>query len=570
MITDHDVIVVGAGFAGLYAVHKLRDELGLEVQGIEAAGGVGGTWWWNRYPGARCDFESVHYSYSFSDELQREWEWTERFAAQPEILSYLEWVADRLDVVRAFRFNTRVTSVVWNEQPGYWTVGTDDGETSTARFVVTGTGNLSVPKELDFPGLDRFRGRLLRTGAWPHEPVDLSGKRVGIIGTGATGIQAITAVGREAGHLTVFQRTPNFAAPLGNAPVAPEERRWLAEHHEEVRAGSRENFLGAPYEPARPSALADPPEERHKVYDEFYGKGGFRLVISTYQDLLFNEEANDTIADYIRDRIRERVKDPKTAELLCPRDHPYATKRAPFESGYYETFNRENVDLVDVRSAPIETLTETGLRTTEADYELDVLILATGFDAITGPLLQMGIVGRDGLTLTEKWAQGPRTYLGIAIHGFPNLFTLTGPQSASAFYNNPLAIEDHVDFAAAAIKAVDESGVRTFEATEEAERAWGTMTEGLLNLTLLPKAKNSYYMGANIPGKPRAAFIFLGGAPLYRTICHEVKASGFGGFAIDDHPTPVPPIVHSDPATALGLEIHAHEPSQPAAASTHG
>ena len=555
MNADHDVIVVGAGFAGLYAVHKLRDELGLRVQGLEAAGGVGGTWWWNRYPGARCDFESVHYSYSFSDELQREWEWTERFAAQPEILSYLEWVADRLDVRRAFRFGARVTSAVWSDQSQHWAVTTDDGQTCTARFVVMATGNLSVPKTPEFPGLDRFRGRLLQTSAWPHEPVDFAGKRVGIIGTGATGIQAIPVVAREAAHLTVFQRTPNFAAPLGNAPVPPAERRWLAEHHAQVRAGSRENFLGAPYEPARPSALADSPEERRRVYDEFYGKGGFRLVISTYQDLLFSEEANDTIAEYIRDRIRERVKDPKTAELLCPRDHPYATKRAPFETGYYEAFNRDNVELVDVRSAPIETLTETGLRTTEAEYELDIVILATGFDAITGPLLHMGIVGREGLTLNEKWAQGPRAYLGIAVHGFPNLFTITGPQSASAFYNNPLAIEDHVDFCAAAIKAADERGARTFEPTQQAERAWGAMTEGLLNMTLLPKAANSYYMGANIPGKPRAAFIFLGGAPLYRAICQEVEATGFGGFALGDHAAALPPIVQLEPAAALELAL---------------
>ncbi len=555
MSTDYDVIVVGAGFAGLYAVHKLRDELGLTVQGFDAAGGVGGTWWWNRYPGARCDIESVHYCYSFSGELQRGWEWTERFAAQPEILSYLEWVAGRLDLRRAFRFGTSVTSAVWNERPGHWTIATDDGETCTARFLVTGLGNLSVPKQPEFPGLERFRGRLLRTSAWPHEPVDFAGKRVGIIGTGATGIQLIPQVAREAAHLTVFQRTPNFATPLGNAPVPPKERRWLAEHHEEVRAGSRDNFIGMPYERARPSALADSPEERRKVYDEFYGKGGFRLVMSTYQDLLFNEEANDTIAEYIRDRIRGRVDDPETAELLCPRDHPYGTKRAPFDTGYYEAFNRANVELVDVRSAPIETLTETGIRTAGADYQLDILILATGFDAISGPLLRMGIVGRDGLTLNEKWSQGPRAYLGIAVSGFPNLFTVTGPQSASAFYNTPLAIEDHVDFIAAAIKSVAERGARTFEATQEAERSWGAMTAGLLNLTLLPRAGNSYFMGTNIPGKPRAAFIFVGGAPLYRAICREVEAEGFGGFAIDGYPVPVPPLVRTDPAAALALAV---------------
>ncbi|HYF26207.1 MAG TPA: alpha/beta hydrolase fold domain-containing protein [Baekduia sp.] len=555
MGSDHDVVVIGAGFAGLYAVHKLRDELGLDVQGFDAAGGPGGTWWWNRYPGARCDFESVHYSYSFSDELQREWRWSERFAAQPEILAYLEWVADRLDVRKAFRFSTRITSLVWDDGAERWTVGTDDGETCTARFVVSAVGNLSVAKEPEFPGVDRFGGQVLRTSAWPHEGVDLTGKRVGVIGTGSTGIQVIPEVARQAAHLTVFQRTPNFAAPLGNHPIDEDEARWLAENHEEVRAGSRENFLGAPYEAPRPSALADPPEERRKVYDEFYGKGGFRLVISTYQDLLFSKEANDTIAEYLRERIRERVEDPRTAELLCPDDHPYATKRAPFETDYYETFNRDNVDLVDVRSAPIETLTETGLQTAADHYELDVLILATGFDAMTGPLLHMGVVGRDGLTLNEKWAQGPKAYLGIGVHGFPNLFTLTGPQSAVALYNNPLAIEDHVDFAAAAIRRVLDGGAGTFEPTEEAERTWGAMTEGVLNMTLIPQAKNSWYMGANIPGKPRAAFIFPGGAPLYRAITQEVVGTDFGGFAIGGEGRPIPPMVQLDPAVALVLGL---------------
>jgi cation diffusion facilitator CzcD-associated flavoprotein CzcO/acetyl esterase/lipase len=553
MGADHDAVVVGAGFAGLYAVHKLRDDLGLDVQGFDAAGGPGGTWWWNRYPGARCDFESVHYSYSFSDELQREWEWTERFAAQPEILSYLEWVADRLDVRRAFRFNTRVTSVVWEDQAEVWIVGTDDGSTCTARFVVAGPGNLSVAKPPDFPGLEDFAGEVYRTSAWPHEPVDFSGKRVGVVGTGSTGIQVIPEIARQAEHLTVFQRTANFAAPLRNEPLDPPERRRLAENHEQVRAGSRENFLGVPYEAPQPSAVAATPEERRAVYDEFWEKGGFRLVVSTYQDLLFDKQANDTIADYIRDRIRERVDDPRVAELLCPDDHPYATKRAPFESDYYETYNRDNVSLVDVRSAPIKTLTPAGLRTTAQEYELDVIVLATGFDAMTGPLLQMGIVGRDGQTLTEKWAHGPVSYLGIMTGGFPNLFTLTGPQSAVALYNNPLAIEDHVEFTADAIAHLRATGASTIEPTTEAERAWGALTEGVLHMTLLPEAKNSWYMGANIAGKPRAAFIFAGGAPLYLAITEEIKRSGFAGFAVDGAGTPIPPMVEVDPAVALVL-----------------
>ncbi|MCW2997672.1 MAG: putative flavoprotein involved in transport [Solirubrobacterales bacterium] len=553
MQAEHDVVVVGAGFAGLYAVHKLRDELGLAVQGFDAAGGPGGTWWWNRYPGARCDFESVHYSYSFSDDLQRGWEWTERFAAQPEILAYLEYVAERLDVRRAFRFSTRVTSVVWDEATSRWTVGTDDGATCTARFVVAAGGNLAVPKQLDFPGLGDFRGEVYATSSWPHEGVDLTGRRVGVIGTGSTGIQVIPEIARQAAHLTVFQRTANFAAPLRNAPVEPEQRRWLADNHEQVRAGSRDTFLGVPYDAPQPSALAATPEERRATYDRYWEAGGFRLVASTYQDLLFDKAANDTVADYIRDRIRERVQDPAVAELLCPTDHPYATKRAPFETDYYETYNRGNVTLVDLRRAPIQTLTPDGIRTADGgEHELDVLVLATGFDAVTGPLKQMGIVGRDGVKLEDKWAGGPETYLGIATNGFPNLFTITGPQSAIALYNNPLAIEDHVELMTAMVEHVLTTAAGTIEASREAELKWLELTTGILHLTLLPQA-NSWYMGANVPGKPRATFVYAGGAPLYRATCAEVAATGWSGFHVGGAPTRVPPMVQLDPAVAMVL-----------------
>jgi cation diffusion facilitator CzcD-associated flavoprotein CzcO/acetyl esterase/lipase len=550
---NHDAIVIGAGFAGLYAVHKLRDELGLRVRGFEAAGGPGGTWWWNRYPGARCDFESVSYAYSFSADLQREWEWTERFASQPEILRYLEWASDRLDVRREFRFDTRVTSVVWDEGAKLWTIETDKGDSVTARYVVTGVGNLSRAKDPEFLGLEDFAGELLRTSSWPHQPVDLTGKRVGVIGTGATGIQVIPEVAKQAAHLTVFQRTPNYAAPLGNEPVAPDQRRWLAENHEEVRAGTRRNFIGLPYPPPRPSALLDPPEERRKVYDQFYDGGGFRLVVSTYGDLLVSKEANDTIAEYLRDRVRERVDDPATAELLCPTDHPYASKRAPFESGYYETFNRENVALVDVASAPIERITARGVKTSEAEYELDVLILAIGFDALTGPLLDLGVVGRDGRTLQEKWGDEPETYLGIGVRGFPNFFTVTGPRSAIAAYNNPLAIEDHVEFIAGAIRHARDTGAVTVEPAEEAERRWGQLVEGVFARTLFGEAKSSWFTGTNVLGKPKAAFFFAGGVPLYRALCDQVIAHDLGGFELDGVAAAPPPLVGLDPGLALSL-----------------
>jgi cation diffusion facilitator CzcD-associated flavoprotein CzcO len=530
--TDLDVVVIGAGFAGLYAVHRLRDRHGLAVRAFEAGSGVGGTWYWNRYPGARCDIESVHYSYSFSEALQRDWQWSERFSAQPEILRYLEHVADRFDLRRDIQFDTRVTSIVWNDSAGHWTVGTDDGISRTARFVVSGAGNLSIAKKPEFPGIEEFGGEVYATHLWPHEGVDLTGKRVGVIGTGATGIQLIPKVAERAAHLTVFQRTPNYAVPLRNRPTDPVEQEQVLASYPELRVAARNNFLGVPYDQPRPSAVADPEPERQRVYDKYYGRGGFQMLISTYQDLLFDRAANDTAAQYIRDRITERVRDPELAAQLSPTDHAYGTKRPPMETDYYETYNRDNVTLVDVRAAPIEAVTSTGLRTADGtERELDVIVLATGFDAFTRALLNMGIVGRDGLTLERKWADGPRTFLGIAVHGFPNLFTLTGPQSAVALYNNPLAIEDHVEFAGDAIRHVLDSGLATIEATEEAERDWGRTVAQLADATLMPQA-DSWYMGANIPGKPRSCMIYLGGAPAYRACCDEVVAGGYRGFEL--------------------------------------
>lgn len=553
MDPEHDVVVIGAGFAGLYAVHKLREELGLSVVGFEAAEGVGGTWWWNRYPGARCDFESVHYSYSFSPELQREWEWSERYASQPEILSYLDWVADRLDLRSAFRFNTRVNSVAWDDEARSWTVVTSDGETCTARFVVSGVGNLSVPKEPDFPGAATFDGELYWTSRWPHAEIDFTGKRVAVIGTGSTGIQVIPEIAKQAAHVTVFQRTANFAAPLGNGPVDPAKRRWNSEHHEELRSGARESFLGVPYEPALESALEVSDQRRREVYDEHWQKGGFGLLASSFSDLIIDQRANDTLADYIREQIHERVEDTATAELLCPHDHPYGSKRPPFETNYYETFNRSNVDLVDARRTPIEEITPGGIRTSQASYQFDAIVLATGFDAITGPLLGLNLTGRDGLTLEKKWANGPSSYLGIQVADFPNFFMITGPQSSALQYNIPLAIEDHVDFVANAIKKVAAGQAATFEATLEAEQAWGELTKGFLDLTLIPQAKGSWFMGENVPGKPRAAYLFPGGAPFYRAICAQVEQLDFAGFAVDRVPNRIPPLVNLEPSAALVL-----------------
>ena len=530
-VTDYDVVVVGSGFAGLYAVYKFRDQLGLSVRGFEAAAGVGGTWYWNRYPGARCDIESVHYSYSFSEELQQEWVWSERFAAQPEILRYLNHVADRFDLRRDITFNTRVSSMVWDDAESFWRVTTESGEVVTAKYVISGVGNLSVPKKPEFDGVDSFRGQVLLTGNWLEEQTDFTGKRVGIVGTGSTGIQAISEIAKTAAHLTVFQRTPNYATPLKNAASDAAEVAEIKANYKQVRDAARNHFLGVPYTQVQPSALAVSAQERRRTFDERWNAGGFQLFIDSYGDILFDKAANDTVADYVRGRIFERVTDPAVAELLAPRDYPYGTKRPPMETNYYEVYNQENVALVDIKSAPIETITETGLRTSESEYEFDVLILATGFDAITGPLLNLGIVGRNGRALADKWAHGPRTYLGLMTNEFPNLFMVTGPQSPSVLYNMPLAIEDHVDFIADAITHLSERGLDVIEAELEAEDEWVAGALAISSQTLLP-GTDSWWMGANIPGKTRVCMLYLGGAPTYRAICDDVVANGYKGFAL--------------------------------------
>ena len=537
-VTDFDAIVIGAGFAGLYALHKLRDQLGLSVRVYEAASDVGGTWYWNRYPGARCDIESVHYSYSFSEELQQDWEWSERFAGQPEILLYLNHVADRFDLRKDIVFDTRVNSMVWDDDASLWRVGTELGDTVTARYVISGAGNLSVPKTPEFDGVELFRGQVYLTGNWLDENIDFTGQRVAIIGTGSSGIQAISEIAKTAGHLTVFQRTPNYATPIVNGPADPDVISAVKANYAQVREASRNHFLGVPYTQVQPSALAVSAEERRRTFDERWNAGGFQLFIDSYQDILFDKNANDTIAEYIRERIHERVNDPAVAHLLAPKGYPYGTKRPPLETNYYEVFNQDNVTLVDIKTTPIGSITETGVRTADAEYEFDIIVLATGFDAMTGPLMKLGIVGRDGLKLSDKWAHGPRTYLGLTVSGFPNLFLITGPQSPSVLYNMPLAIEDHVDFAAEAITYMRDRGLDVIEATLESEDNWVAHALEISSKTLLPET-DSWYMGANIPGKPRICLLYVGGAPAYRATCEDVVANGYAGFTLDRAAVPV-------------------------------
>ncbi|WP_433714006.1 flavin-containing monooxygenase [Nocardia sp. CA-084685] len=530
----------------------MRNLQGLTVQAFEAAPSVGGVWFWNRYPGARCDFESIFYSYSFDEDLQRDWRWTERYASQPEILRYLEHVCDRFDLRRSYQFNTRITSVVWDEAATRWVVGTDDGRTTTARFFINAAGAFSVSKPNDFPGQDNFQGAVVHTSHWPADGVDLTGKRVAVVGTGSTGIQVIQTIAPQVAELTVFQRTPNFACPLGNRPLTDEEFDSVVSDYPRLREESRNSISGAAFPRAVLPAHAHTPEEQRQMYDTYYNGGGFRMLASTYYDLIFNPEANATAADYIRDRIRERVKDPQVAELLCPNDHPYGAKRATFETNYYEAFNLPHVHLVDARTHPIVRITEEGIATTAAEYEFDVIVLATGFDVGGAGLMRMGVVGRDGEALTDHWAHGQRTYLGTATEGFPNLFHVNGPQSAAALFNNPIAIEDSVDFIGALIAHMDANGYTTAQVTEAAETRYNDLVREVADATLFPKA-TSWYMGDNIAGKPRVPISLFTGAPMYRAICSEARSSAFAGFSFDGSDSDVPPTITLNGASVFFL-----------------
>ena len=524
-----DAVIVGAGFAGLYMLHRLRG-LGLSARVYEAGGGVGGTWYWNRYPGARCDVESMDYSYSFSEELQQEWHWTERYAAQPEILRYANHVADRFDLHRDIQLETRVTSAVFDEAADRWTIETDRGDRVSAQFCIMATGCLSDAQVPEIPGLETFAGRWYHTGRWPHEGVDFTGRRVGIIGTGSSAIQSIPLIAKQAAHLFVFQRTPNFSMPAQNAPLDPGYERRVKGRYADFRREARESRIGFVVDRSGDSALAVPPEERRNEYERRWSRGGLGFS-AAYADLLTDQDANDTAAEFFRAKIRSIVRDPAVAEALCPRDYPLGTKRLCVDTGYYATFNRDNVTLIDVRRAPIEAITPRGVRTREAEYDVDSIVFATGFDAMTGALLNIDIRGTGGLTLRDKWAAGPRTYLGLAVAGFPNLFTITGPGSPSVLSNMIVSIEQHVDWIADCLAHLREHGLRTIDATPEAQDAWVEHVNEVGHMTLYPLAP-SWYMGANIPGKPRVFMPYIGGVGVYRQKCDEVAAKGYEGFTL--------------------------------------
>ena len=525
--TGFDVVIVGAGIAGLQMLYRVR-ELGLTVRAFEAGSDVGGTWYWNGYPGARCDVESLEYSYQFSAELQQEWEWTERFSAQPEILRYLNHVADRFDLRRDIQFNTRVEALTYDEDAGRWTVRTAAGDETTARFAVMATGCLSSANVPEFAGRDTFAGEIYHTGRWPHHDVDFTGKRVGVIGTGSSGIQLIPVVAGQAAELYVFQRTAAYSLPAGNHPLDPAEQAAIKADYAGFRArNNRMPSAGNSRFPANPASIFDAtPDEREAAFQFRWARGGPGLL-GTYGDILVNKDANDIAAEYVREKIRQIVKDPDVAARLSP-GQVLGCKRICLDTDYYATFNRPNVHLVDVAAAPIERLTQAGIRTSAGEYELDVVIFATGFDAMTGALLSIDIRGRAGLALREKWSAGPRTYLGLGVPGFPNLFTISGPGSPSVLTNMMVSIHQHVNWIGECMQYLRDNEIVSIEATAEAEQAWVRHVNEVAGHTLYPQC-NSWYLGANIPGKTRV-FMPLVGFPAYLDKCAEVAANGYPGF----------------------------------------
>jgi cation diffusion facilitator CzcD-associated flavoprotein CzcO len=528
-IPTYDAIVIGAGFAGIYLVHKLRDELGLSVKAFERGAGVGGTWYWNRYPGARCDFESDYYSYSFNDEIQQEWDWTERYAPQPEILRYANYVADKLDVRGNIELNTTVTRAVFDEASDTWTVSTDTGVSARARYLISATGILSVPSTPKFADMDSFKGEIYHTGDWPHEGVDFTGKRVGVIGTGSSAIQSIPLMAEQADQLTVFQRTATFTVPAANRPITENERKATKRSYKQLREQARRAGTGVLVD--QPVGAFGEVEERivrGELERRWRGTGfGTTSVLS---DNLRSIEANNYTSQFVRDKINEIVDDPAVAKLLEPHDYPIGTKRLALDTNYYDTYNRENVKLVSVRDTPIERFSPAGIVVGDTEYEFDAIVLATGFDAATGALERIQFEGVDGRTLTDAWAEGAKSYLGLAVEGFPNFFTVTGPGCPAILTNVIASIEHHVEWIADYITYMRAEGITRFEATPDAQAEWVKHVADMAAMTLYPTAA-SWYMGANVPGKPRVFLAYIGGLHNYRDRCDQLAADGYVGFA---------------------------------------
>lgn len=524
-----DVVVVGAGFSGMYLLHKLR-AMGMSALVIEAGTDVGGTWYWNRYPGARVDVESLSYSYSFDPELEQEFEWQERYPTQPEILRYAQHVADRLDLRKDIVFRTRVTEAHYDDEAKVWTVRTEHQDAVTARVFIMATGCLSSSKLPEIPGLETFKGKTYHTAHWPHEGVDFTGLRVGVIGTGSSGVQSIPVIASQAADLTVFQRTPAYSLPARNRKLSVEEIAEMKANYRDWRAAQKDSAFGVPTAPPTKSALEVSDEERDATFEQAWESGSLTNLLTTYTDLAINQEANDTARRWIHNKIKSIVDDPQTAQDLCP-EYPVGTKRPCLDTNYYETYNRENVHLVNLQREPLVEVTERGIRTAEREYEFDAIVYATGFDAMTGSLTNVDIRGRDGLSLKETWSAGPRTYLGLGSAGFPNLFMVTGPGSPSVLSNMIVSIEQHVDWICDALEHMREHRLQTIEPTPEAQEAWVDHVNFIASHTLYPKA-NSWYMGANVPGKTRVFMPYAGGVGEYRKKCDEVAQNGYEGFVL--------------------------------------
>ena len=529
--TKVDAVIVGAGISGLYQLYKLRN-LGLSTRVYEAGDGVGGTWYWNRYPGLRCDINSMIYSYSFSPELEQEWNWTEKHARQPEILRYVNHVADRFDLRKDITFSTRVVSAVYDKVNKLWQVRTDTGEVVETQFLIMATGVMTAPKMPEVNGIERFRGSTYHTAQWPREDVDFAGKRLAVIGTGSSGVQSIPILAQRAAEMIVFQRTPCFTLPAGNRPLTEKEVADMKVNYREFRELQHKSKTGVPMEPPSKSALEVTEEERNATFQAAYEEGSIFTIRNRYTDILVDKAANETAAEFFRQKIRSVVRDPVVAESLSPRTFPYGTKRICLDTNYHETFNLPHVHLVDLRKTPIVEITEVGVRTTEKEYEVDAIVFATGFDAITGGLTRIDIQGKGGVSLKHKWAeQGPRSYISMAISGFPNLFAITGPLGPGVFTSMTMTIEHDVNWITDCITYLREQGIAEIDAMVEAEDEWVEFVASEAKKTLYPLA-NSWYMGANVPNKPQGFMAYVGGFVNYKQKCNEVAQKGYEGFAM--------------------------------------
>lgn len=524
-----DAIIIGAGFGGMYGLHRLRS-MGLKVHAIEAGSDVGGTWYWNRYPGARCDVMSIDYSYSFSDEIQQQWTWSEQFAAQPEILAYAQFVAEKLDLKRDISFNTRASAVHYDEAASLWRVQTESGQSFEARFCLMATGPLSMPKQVDIAGASRFKGELYLSGKWPHHDVDFSGKRVAVIGTGSSGIQIVPVVAQQADHLYVYQRTPSFTLPMRNRKLDEDYVAHIKAHYPSLRQAARHSLTGGVRPITMRPLFSVTPAEREKLMEDAWQQSGLHFL-GLFSDLLTNKDANEVVAEFVRGKIAETVNDPDTARRLTPQGYPIFARRPCLDTGYYEAFNRDNVTLKDCLEDPILEITEKGIRTAQGEVEVDIIIAAIGYDALTGAMLSMDIRGRDGRTLNDKWAGGGRSHLGLMIEGFPNMFVIAGPNGPSALANFVLLNEQNIDWVSDCIAHMDAQGFTSIEANLDAEEAWMQKVTTLGSLSLYPTA-NTWYTGANVPGKARTFPVYIGGLGRYREICSDAAASGYSGFTL--------------------------------------